>query len=223
MEKRVDLPDSWLTVLPLRLPQQAVVGDSLCVAAFQRVVGRRRLGHRALQVHGGGDGAGCLATVASFTDSPSVGLGATHLRLLSPLPLYLSPLHVLRPILAEGGKSPLDGAILVVGHVHCGGLDRQSDDIAGVLGRLGARRDRDAGHPAAVGVAEDATLVLAVEAFAGICEGTEKEKNAAVRFLQLTFFDVPLSYSYSHTGSIGFFLPRLLTDLTTPSPSRRNK
>lgn len=40
VEKRVDLPDSWLTVLPLRLPQQAVVGDSLCVAAFQRVVGR---------------------------------------------------------------------------------------------------------------------------------------------------------------------------------------
>ena len=87
VEKRVDLPDGRLTVLPLRLPQQAVVGDSLCVAAFKCVVGRGRFGQRALQVHRGGDGAGCLAPVASFADSPSVRLGAAHLRLLSPLSL----------------------------------------------------------------------------------------------------------------------------------------
>ncbi|TNN60845.1 hypothetical protein EYF80_028942 [Liparis tanakae] len=30
------------------------------------------------QVHGGSDGAGRLAPVASFADGPSVGLGATH-------------------------------------------------------------------------------------------------------------------------------------------------
>lgn len=133
VEERVDLPDGRLTVLPLRLPQQAVVGDALCVPAFQRVVGRRGLGHGALQVHGGSDGAGCFAPVASFTDSPSIGLGATHLRLLSPLSLYLTPLHVLGPILAEGGKSPLGGAVLIVRHVNCGGLDGQSDDVTAVL------------------------------------------------------------------------------------------
>lgn len=167
-EERVDLPDRRLAVLPLRLPQQAVVGDALRVAALQRVVPARLLGHGALQVHGGGDGAGRLAPVASFAHGSSVGLGAAHLRLLSPLPLRLAPLRVLRPILAKGGKSSLGGAVLVVGHVHRGGLDGQSDYIPGVLGRLGTCWHGDARHPAAVGVAEDATLVLTVEALVRI-------------------------------------------------------
>lgn len=153
VEKRVDLPYSRLTVLPLRLPQQAVVGDSLCVTAFKRVVGRWRLAHWALQVHRGSDGTGRLPPIASFTNSPSIGLGATHLRLLSPLSLYVSSFHIFRPILAKGGKSPLCCAILIVWHVHRGRLDRQSDDVASVLGWLGACWDCNARHPAAVRVA----------------------------------------------------------------------
>lgn len=133
-EERVDLPDRRLTVLPLRLPEQAVVSDPLRVAALQRVVSGHRLGHGALQMHRGGDGAGRLAPVAGFAHGSSVGLGAAHLRLLSPLPLKLAPLHVLGPILAEGGKSSLGGAILIVGHIHRGGLDGQSNYIPGVLG-----------------------------------------------------------------------------------------
>lgn len=64
-----------------------------------------------------------------------------------------------------------------MGHVHRGGLDGQGDDVAAVLGRLGARWDGDARHPAAVGVAQDATLVLAVKAFTGIWEETERDET----------------------------------------------
>lgn len=172
-QQRVDLAHRRLAVLALRLPQQAVVGDALGVAALERVVGRgRRLGRRALQVHWGGDGAGGLAPVAGLAHGAPVGLGAAHMRLLSPLALKVpTPLAaVVGAVFTEGGKSSLGRgrAVLVVGHVHRGGFDGQSDDGAAVLGRFGARRHRHAGHPAAVGVAQDAALVLAVEAVTGI-------------------------------------------------------
>lgn len=178
LQERVDLPHGRLTVLPLRLPQQAVVGYALCVPAFQRVVGGGWFGLGALQVHWGGDGADGLPAVSGLAHG-AVGLGAADGRLchLPPAPLF-GPL-LIHPVFAKGGKSPFDGAtVLVVRYVHGGGLDGQSDDIADVFGRLRSRWHRNPGHPAAVRVAQDTTFILAVETLGLICTERERESKS---------------------------------------------
>lgn len=176
LKERVDLPHGRLTVLPLGLPQETVVGYALGVPALQRVVGGGRFGLGALQVHGGRNGADGLAPVSGLAHC-AVGLGAADGRLcrLPPAPLFASLL--VRPVFAKGGKSPFGGtAVLVVRYVHGGGLDGQGDDVvAAVFGRFRSRRLRHPGHPAAVRVAQDSALVLAVEPFGLICK--EKERR----------------------------------------------
>lgn len=118
-------------------------------------------------MQGGSDGADGLAAVSCFADG-TVDLRAADRQVHCPFPFQGRPVvggGVLVAVFAESGKSSFCVAVLEGFSVHSGGFYRQGDDVPSVFGGLGAGRDGDSGHPAPVGVTQNATFFPAVKSF----------------------------------------------------------
>lgn len=146
----------------------------LKIAAFYCVKASGWLGLWALNMCWWCDGADGLTSISRLTNATVISRARDahgHLMcLIAFWPLIWS-------FFAKGGKSPFGGStVLIMWHIHTSSLNRKGDDVTPVVGWLDMRWHWHTWHPAAVRVAQDPTLILAVEAFWGIWIN-EKQKS----------------------------------------------